>query len=167
MKNRIFMYLFIFSVLLIVFQYVNAKNIHEDSTKKIEYYKEKIPIYKDSIVTLQDQVFGLSEFSLANSEEALTYLEQRGFNANDFIALIEDNLYELNLQKGNEHPLIPYASMNGGKMLINSIRLLNHKWIITNFSDGKYWGEMFLEYEITEQEELKFRLVKSFLYPVQ
>jgi hypothetical protein len=57
--------------------------------------------------------------------------------------------------------------MTGGKMLINSIRLLNHKWIIANFSDGKYWGELFMTYEITEDEQLKFNVIESFLYPTR
>ena len=43
MKNRIFMYLFLFSVLLIVFQYVNSKNIidkfkfNNGEFKKLKY----------------------------------------------------------------------------------------------------------------------------------
>ena len=165
MKNRIFMYLFIFSVLLIVFQYVNSKNIYEANTKKIDSYKTKIDTYKDSLAVLKDDVFKYSEFSLGFSEEAQTYIELKGYKVNDVIAMIEDELYELNLRKG-EHPLIPYASMNNGKLIINSIRVLNHKWIITNFSDGDLWGELLLKYEITEDKALKFDLIESFLYPV-
>jgi hypothetical protein len=57
--------------------------------------------------------------------------------------------------------------MTEGKMLINNIRLLNHKWIIADFSDGKYWGELFLTYEITGASELKYELKEYFLYPPQ
>ena len=53
----------------------------------------------------------------------------------------------------------------GRKMMINTVKLLNHKWIIADFSDGEYWGEIFLTYEITEDKELKFNLVEYFLYP--
>ena len=51
--------------------------------------------------------------------------------------------------------------MNNGKLIINSIRVLNHKWIITNFSDGDLWGELLLKYEITEDKALKFDLVND------
>ena len=167
MKNRIFMYLFIFSLLLVVFQYVNSKNIIESYDDKYELSLEKHLIYQDTISNLRDQILTLSEFKLDETEAALTYFEERGFNVTELIPFIKDEIYELNVMKGEEHPLIPYASMSGGKMLINSIRLLNHKWIIANFSDGRYWGELFLTYEITEDEQLKFRLIESFLYPTQ
>lgn len=51
-------------------------------------------------------------------------------------------------------------------MLINSIRILNHKWIITNFSDGKYWGELFLSYDLSEDDQLNFKREESFIYPL-
>lgn len=167
MKNRIFMYLFIFTLLLVVFQYVNSKNIIESYDEKYEKSQEKYLIYQDTISNLRDDVLTLSEFKLDQTEAALTYFENRGFNVSELIPFIKDELYELNLLEGEEHPLIPYASMTGGKMLINSIRLLNHKWIIANFSDGKYWGELFMTYEITENEQLKFKVIDSFLYPTQ
>ncbi len=167
MKNRIFMYLFIFSLLLVVFQYVNSKNIIESYDDKYELSLEKHSIYQDTISNLRDQILTLSEFKLDETEAALTYFEERGFNVTELIPFIKDEIYELNLMKGEEHPLIPYASMTGGKMLINSIRLLNHKWIIANFSDGRYWGELFMTYEITEDEQLKFKLIESFLYPTR
>ncbi|PWK19791.1 hydrolase [Xanthomarina spongicola] len=167
MKNRIFMYLFIFTLLLVVFQYVNSKNIIESYDDKYERSLEKYLIYQDTISNLRDQVLTLSEFKLDETEAALTYFEERGYDVTELIPFIKDEIYELNVMKGEEHPLIPYASMSGGKMLINSIRLLNHKWIIANFSDGRYWGELFIAYEITEDEQLKFRLIESFLYPTQ
>jgi hypothetical protein len=161
------MYLFVFALLLVVFQYVNSKNILDSYDKKYEKNLEKIEVYKDTISNLRDQVLTLSEFKLDQTEAALTYFEERGFNVDELIPFIKDEIYELNLLEGEEHPLIPYASMTGGKMLINSIRLLNHKWIIANFSDGKYWGELFMTYEITEDEQLKFNVIESFLYPTR
>ena len=43
--------------------------------------------------------------------------------------------------------------------------MLNHKWIITDFSDGDNWGELLLTYEINDKRELKFKVVESLLYP--
>ncbi len=160
------MYLFIFTLLLVVFQYANSKHIIEKYDKDIIKTKEKVEIYKDSILALQDENLELMYFNLEHNEEAISYFERKGLNVSDLIPFIKDELYKLNEKKG-EHPLVPFASMTDGRMLINSIRFLNHKWIIADFSDGKYWGEMFLTYEITSNQELKYNLVEYFLYPPQ
>ena len=49
-------------------------------------------------------------------------------------------------------------------MLIDQVKLLNHKWIIASFTDGTYWGEMLLTYEVIDKKELKFKVVESTLY---
>ena len=77
---------------------------------------------------------------------------------------IKDELINLNIYDTEDHPLVPYASMTGNKMLIDQIRMLNHKWIIASFTDGKYWGEMLLAYDIENKENLKFRVLESTLY---
>ena len=166
MKSKIFMYLFIFASLLIVFQYVNSKNVFEADKAQLDGYVKKVEKYKDSLKVVEDKAFELSEFTLDYSDEALNYIEKNGYTSEQLITLIEDSLYELNLKK-EENPLIPYAAMSpGGKMIINAIRVLNHKWIICNFNDGEYWGELFLEYEIGDNRELTFKVVDSFLYPI-
>lgn len=166
MKSRIFMYLFIFSLLLVIFQYVNSKNILEDYENKISKKEARFEKFQDTINDLRDRVLTLSEFSIEESEPALSYFEEQGYRVDQLITLVKEELYELNLVKSDEHPLIPYPSLSGGKMLINSIRILNHKWVITNFSDGKYWGELFLTYEISEEGKVSFNREASFIYPV-
>ncbi len=160
------MYLFIFSVLLVLFQYVNSKNVLDKYEKDITSIKEENISLKDSLTVLEDKILDLSYFNLERNEDALSYLENKGYNVSEFIPFIKDELYTLNEIKG-EHPLIPYGSSEGRKMMINNIKLLNHKWIIADFSDGEFWGEIFLTYEITPEKELKFKLVESFLYPIQ
>ena len=54
--------------------------------------------------------------------------------------------------------------MTGNKMIINNIKLLNHKLLIANFSDGKYLGEMLVSYEVVDGKELKFSLDDYTLY---
>ena len=166
MKNKIFMYLFIFTVLLVLFQYVNSKNVLDSYETDIRSFKVENKTLKDSLVILEDKILDLSYFNLERNEDALSYFENRGFDVSELIPFIKDELYTLNEIKG-EHPLIPYASSEGRKLIINNVKLLNHKWIITDFSDGEFWGELFLTYEIIKNKELKFKLVESFLYPLQ
>ena len=164
MRSRIFMYLFIFSLLLILFQFMNSKSIIEDYDKKLSKLEEKEVVYKDSIKKLEDQNFELMRFSLEFNDDAMSYFEDQGYKISELVPFIKDELYKLNVYEGDDHPLVPYASMTGNKMMINSIKLLNHRWIITDFSDGKYWGEMLLTYEITDKQELKFKLLDYLMY---
>lgn len=164
MKSRIFMYLFIFSLLLILFQFMNSKSIIEDYDKKLTKLEERETVYKDSIKKLEDINFELMRFSLEFNDDAMSYFEDKGYKISELVPFIKDELYKLNVYEGDDHPLVPYASMTGNKMMINSIKLLNHRWIITDFSDGKYWGEMLLTYEITEKQELKFKLLEYLMY---
>ncbi|PLB18366.1 MAG: putative hydrolase [Flavobacteriaceae bacterium FS1-H7996/R] len=158
------MYLFVFSILLVLFQYVNSKRVFEDMNHKLDGYKGQLERYKDSVAVLQDENLDLSHFNLERNEDAISYFENQGYNVAELIPLIKDELYKLNEEKG-EHPIIPYAAEEGKRMMINTVKLLNHKWIVADFSDGHYWGELFLTYEITEDKQLKFNLVESFLYP--
>ena len=165
MKNRIFMYLFIFSLLLIIFQYVNSKNIIDNYEKTFKTLEAKAEKNQDTIVKLLDENFDLMYFNIINNDDALGYFESQGYNTDELIAIINDELYALNDYDGHEHPLVPYASMTDSKILINKVRILNHKWIIANFTDGTYWGEILLTYSIDEKNDLKFRLLEHFLYP--
>lgn len=161
------MYLFIFSVLLILFQFVNSKNILESYEKKIDSLLEKEIVLKDSITALGDQNFELMRFSLEFNYDAKTYLEDKGYDVDQLIPFIKDELYKLNIYEGDDHPIVPYVSMTDNKMMIDNIKLLNHKWIIANFSDGKYWGEMLIKYEIIDKENLKFDVLEYTLYRPQ
>ncbi|WP_298534069.1 hydrolase [uncultured Algibacter sp.] len=164
MKQRIFMYLFVFSILLVLFQYVNAKRVFEDMDNKLGVCKSQLETYKDSVKVLQNDFLEVSHFNLDRNEDAISYFEDEGYKVDELIPYIKDELYKLNEVKG-EHPIIPYGASEGRKMMINTVKLLNHKWIIADFSDGEYWGEIFLTYEITKGSELKFNLVEYFLYP--
>ena len=164
MKQRLFMYLFVFTLLLVVFQYVNSKRIFEDLNTKLEKHKALNITYKDSIADLQNLLANRSHFGIEGNEDALTYFENDGHNVTELIPYIKDELYRLNETDG-EHPMIPYASSGGRRMLMNTVKILNHKWIIADFSDGDYWGEVFLTYEVSTDGTVVFNLAESFLYP--
>ena len=164
MKQKIFMYLFVFSILLVLFQYMNSKHIFEDMNKKLETYKSQAAKYKDSVSVLENQIMELSHFNIYRNEDAISYFENDGYDVSELIPFVKDKLYETNEVKG-QHPIVPYSASEGRKMMINTVKMLNHKWIVADFSDGEYWGEIFLTYEVTSEKELKFNLVESFLYP--
>lgn len=164
MRQKIFIYLFVFSILLILFQYVNSKRVFADMDHKLDGYKAQLKRSKDSITVLQNEHLELSHFNLERNEDAMSYFENKGYDVSELIPLIKDELYKLNEVKG-EHPIVPYAASEGRRMMINTVKLLNHKWIIADFSDGQFWGELFITYEIMADKQIEFKLVESFLYP--
>ena len=165
MKNRVFMYLFIFSALLIIFQYVNSKNIIDKYEKDIEKYKTTMTVQEQSIAKLEEQNFELNYFNIDRNDNALDYFVAQGYNVDQLIEAIKDGLYNMNDYEGEDHPIVPYVSMTDSKLLINKIRILNHRWIVANFTDGEFWGEIFVTYDIDENNDLKYKLVEYFMYP--
>ena len=165
MKKRLFMYLFIFTLLLVIFQFVNSKNIIESYDQKLTKYMEKNTELKDSIRTMEDiKATDLYTFKFDTNDDAMTYWENQGYRISEFVPFIKDELMNLNIYETEEHPLVPYASMTGNKMLIDQIRMINHKWIVVSFTDGTYWGEMLLAYDIEDKKNLKFKVIESILY---
>lgn len=164
MKRQLFLYLFLFALLLLIFQYMNEKSIFGAQEAKIENLRASVEKGKDSISKLNDRVADLNYFTLQGNENAMTYLENFGYESQELEDYITDQLYEQNLLKGN-NPLVPFEGING-EMKINKIRFLNHKWILADFSDGRYWGEMILEYSINEKGDLDFNTIASLIYPL-
>ena len=165
MKSRIFMYLFIFSVLLVIFQYVNSKNIIDKYEVDIKKFKSKIVEKDSAIATLEDQNFELNYFNIDRNEDAISYFEAQGYDTDELIPAVLDGLYAMNTYEGDDHPIVPFVSLTDSKLLINKVRIMNHKWIVANFTDGEYWGEIFLTYSIDENNDLKYKLVEYFMYP--
>ena len=165
MKSRIFMYLFIFSVLLIIFQYVNSKNIIDKYELDIMKFKTKLVQNDSTITTLEDRNFELNYFNIDRNEDAISYFEAQGYNTDELIPAILDGLYAMNNYEGDDHPIVPFVSMTDSKLLINKVRIMNHRWIAANFTDGEFWGEIFLTYAIDENNDLKYKLVEYFMYP--
>ncbi|WP_299886487.1 hydrolase [uncultured Lacinutrix sp.] len=145
---------------------MNSKNIFDDSNRKVENSKIQIKKYQDSILVLNDKIADLSYFTFDSNDKSYFYFQDKGFNVEELLRAIQDGLYSQNVYEGEEHPIVPYGSSEGNKMQINIVRILNHKWIIADFADGQFEGELFITYNINEKGELKYNLAESFLYPL-
>ncbi len=167
MKSKIFLYLFIFTALFVLFQFMNAKKAKESYDAKIENLQERLK-EQDSLKTvvidsLVDINLDLTYFSLESNEDAASYFEEMGYDANKLALTISDKIISEN-KAGADNPIIPFVGMEGN-MAINKVRLLNHRWIIADFTDGVYWGELFITYEVRKDGIIDFEVEKSFLYP--
>ena len=170
MKRTLFMYLFLFMLLFVIYQYINKKKIFEKQENKIEKQrniisdlKNELLILKDSLEVLSNENLSCNYFTLQGNENAVSYIEKLGFESLEIESQVSEYMYDQNLVKEKNY-LIPYEGMNG-KMKINKIKFLNHKWIIADFTDGRYWGEMILEYYVTKKNKIELNQISSLLYP--
>lgn len=160
LKSRIFLYLFVFTFLLVLFQFVTANNMQKALTEDVQQRDAQLEKLEDSLKTMHLRVLDMQYFSLENNDDALVYYDH--LNLENPTRYIEDKLLETNEQSG-DNPLIPYEGMESD-FKINKIKVLNHKWILTDFSDGKYWGELLLEYELKDDLSVDFTMLNHLLY---
>ncbi len=160
MKKNIFLYLFVFAALIALYLVVSGGKMSEEKDAKIQKLNGQVDTYKDSVQGLQLKVLDMQYFSLENNDDALAYYEH--LDIEDPARYIADKLLETNESSGN-NPLIPYEGMDGDFKL-NKIKIMNHKWIIADFSDGKYWGEVLLRYELKDDMGVDFTLIDHLLY---
>lgn len=160
MKSKIFLYLFIFASLICLYLFVSSGKMATVNAASIEKLKTEVVGLKDSLQQSELRVLEMQYFSLENNDDALAYYEH--LNLDDPARYIADKLLETNESKG-DNPLVPYAGMQND-FKINKIKVLNHKWILTDFSDGKYWGELLVKYELKDDLGVDFTLMDHLLY---
>jgi hypothetical protein len=171
MKKRILLYAVIFLALLAVYQYVSMNKMYEKQNTKIEDLREKtsklqndVKAYQDTTQVLLDENLDLLYFSLQGNGEALEYYEEFNFTSEELVQLITDAIYDQNSASKN-NPLVPFDGMEGRFMAVDKVKVINHKWILCSFTDGGYWGEMILRYELDKDRKLSFELITEVLYP--
>ena len=135
MKLKIFIYLFVFTALILVFQLVNSSKLVNYQVEMIQEKIARIDMLKQQLDKSEQAYADDVYFSLDRNEEAMAYFED--LSIEDLITRIKDKVYDSNAVKG-DNPLVPFTG-TGGKFLINKVKILNHKWLIADFSDGTYW----------------------------
>ncbi|SHG72963.1 hypothetical protein SAMN05444483_12511 [Salegentibacter echinorum] len=163
MRKSILLYLFIFSLLFLIFIYINDKKIldaRDAEIKDLQTQVDRMEGEKDSLAELSIKQ---NYFKFLGNDDAMTYFENKGLEAEKVVAKVEEELLDKN-KVNTDNPYAPFPGMDGD-MRINKIKILNHKWLIADFTDGKYWGEAFYTYFVLEDGTVELNLEKSFLYP--
>lgn len=159
MKKQLLLYLFILSLLMNVFTYMYFSK-KEASGKQSEIVSGKK--YQDSIVLLKDKLYDADYFSLEKNERAQNFLDSIDYR--DMIPKVKDALMEYNTAKeGNAYVDMP--PMDGKPFIVNKIKVLNHRWIIADYSNGELWGEVLIQYFIKPDGTYSFDTMKTYLYP--
>ena len=164
MKKSLFLYLFIIAVLMNVFTYMYFSKETAFEKERSEKMTKK---FKDSLSTMSSKLADAGYFSLEKNENAQNYFDSG--NGDKFIPYeklipyVSDKLMDLNEDpKGN--PYIGQDQFGAQKFIINKVKILNHRWIIADYSDGEYWGEVLLKYFINEDESVSFETIQTILY---
>ncbi|WP_445452056.1 hypothetical protein [Flavobacterium sp. 25HG05S-40] len=163
MRKSLFLYLFIIAVLMNIFTYKYFTS-KESSEQKAS--KEATEIKADSLSQAGTITYDADIFSLENNDRAQNYLFESS-NVKDiaeFSEKVKQALLSYNdSPEGNKYT--DQVKMGEQKFIINSVKLINHRWVVANYSDGKLWGEVLLKYFIDEKGAVSFEIMNSYLYP--
>ncbi|MDR6967352.1 hypothetical protein J2X31_001363 [Flavobacterium arsenatis] len=167
MKKSILLYLFILSLLFNVFTYMyysKQVNFEKDSYKKLD---TKL---RDSLNLVVNQLDDANYFALETNQNAQEYFADDAtgefINHEKLIPFVKDKLMEFNdLPNGN--PYVGFEKMSAQKFIINKAKVLNHRWIIADFSDGSLWGEVIIKYFINEDKTVSFEVAETVLHHKQ
>jgi hypothetical protein len=164
MKKSLLLYLFILAVVMNIFTYMYfSKKSASDETRLTTTSKH----LKDSLNVVSSQLADANYFSLENNQNAQNYFDSGSGDKiiayEKLIPVVKDKLMDLNDNpKGN--PYTGQDQIGPQKFIINKVKVLNHRWIIADFSDGEYWGEVLLKYFVNEDESISFEIIQSLIY---
>ena len=164
MKKSLFLYLFILSALINVFTYMyfSKRTSFEESLSAKNTVR-----YKDSLTILSNKLSDADYFSIENNQNAQAYFDNAQIptfaSYHELGEFVKAKLIALNDNpKGN--PFIGQEQIGGQKFIINKAKVLNHRWIIADYSDGNYWGEVLLKYFINTDQTVSFEIIQSVIY---
>jgi hypothetical protein len=164
MKHSLLLYLFILSLLFTIFTYAYYSNQVQFQSTQIEKLTKKL---KKKELEFNSKLKDANYFSLENNERAQNYFTSNPDQKN-YITTLIPSLKEA-LLKFNENPNgNPYTSQKKlglNKFTINKIKVINHRWIIADFSDGKNYGEVLLKYFVKENNTFTFEINQSLMFP--
>ena len=159
MQNKILIYVLTFMSLTLIFLSINYTKISNLNESNSRILKKKIDTLEKRYIELDKKYRDEIYFTLSDNQEALSYFKD--IDVDSLVSYIRDELYEKNFNK-NSDTFIPISNTKN-RYLINKVKILNHKWIIADFSNGSRWGEMWIEYYFNENK-VEFHVKDLLLY---
>ena len=164
MKKSLSLYLTILAVLTTVFTYMFlSKQVAFEQTR----YEKTTKKLRDSLSLVSNQLADANYFSLAKNENAQNYFDsgssEKTIQYEQLIPYVTEKLLDNNSNpKGN--PYTGQDQIGANKFIINKVKVLNHRWIIADFSDGEICGEVLLKYFVNADDSISFEVNQSLLY---
>lgn len=163
--RKIFLYLFIISLLIIIFQLIYSTKKLSFEAERYNHLKKNLLLTRDTIVELKEKLAEVDYFSLETNEDAQNYfIKSKIICTDSLMSKVKNKILSYNeKRKGNS--LVPYDPINARNFLINKIKFLNHRWIIADFSNGEIWGEVIIKYFVNDDDTFFFETRESIIYP--
>lgn len=164
MKKSLLLYLFILVLLMNVFTFMYFSK--ELAFEKDKSTRAETKLKKD-LEAANAKLVDANYFSLEKNENAQNYFNpddaEKTIQVEKLIPFVTEKLMDFNANpKGN--PYIGQDQIGANKFIINKVKVLNHRWIIADFSDGEYWGEVLIKYFVNDGETVSFETFQSLLY---
>ena len=159
MRNKIIQYLLVFISLISLYLFVSDMNKSKAFAKSQERMSKRVDTLKDSIGQLVIKQTDNAYFSLAVNRDAQQAYPD--FSPEELQNIIEDYILSNNdNQNGN-----PLLSSVGSDLIINKIHVVNHQWVLADFTNGTQWGDAFLHYQIVANDKPHVQLLSHVMYP--
>ena len=159
MRNKIIQYLLIFISLISLYLFVSDMNKSEAFAASQERMIKRVDTLKDSIAQLVVEQTDNAYFSLAVNRDAQQ--AHPDLNPAELQSILEDHILSTN-DNPNGNPLL---SSLGPNWIINKIHIVNHQWVLADFTNGTQWGEALLLYQIKVNGKPRLRLLNHVMYP--
>lgn len=161
MKNVV-LYGLVFSLLFNVFQFVNSTKILEAKDQEVVKVKNHLKTARDSV----SQLANANYFALESDENAQEYFYNSNLDYQKVAFKVKEDLMVLNENK-NGNKLVPYEPIDDKPFIVNSSKILNHRWLIAEFSNGDLWGQILVKYFVSADKSTEFETVETVLYERQ
>jgi hypothetical protein len=161
MKNVI-LYALVFSLLFNIFQFVNSTKILDSKELEVQKVKTHLKTSRDSILQLSNANY----FAIESDEDAQEYFYSNNLDYQKVAIKVKEDLIALNENKqGNA--LIPYEPIDEKPFIVNTSKILNHRWLVAEFSNGDLWGQILVKYFVSADKPTEFETVETVLYEKQ
>ena len=161
MKNVV-LYALVFSLLFNVFQFVNSTKILESKDQEVEKVKNHLKTARDSV----SQLANANYFALESDEDAQEYFYKSNLDYQKVAYKVKEDLIALNQNK-NGNKLVPYEPIDDKPFIVNTSKILNHRWLIAEFSNGDLWGQILVKYFVSADKPAEFETIETVLYERQ
>lgn len=159
------LYLFLLAILMNIFTYMFYSREIKFQQEKYDKMTKKL---RDSISLVSTKLAESNYFSLENNENAQNYFDNSASGGKfiqyeKLIPVVTEKLLDLNANP-NGNPYTGQDKIGPNKFIINKVKILNHRWIIADYSNGEIWGEVLLKYFVNDDESIDFEVNQSLLY---
>lgn len=170
MRRSLLLYLFILAVLMNIFTYAYFSRKNAAEQPKTAGDATEIQKLKDSIDVMYNKWVDADYFSLERDQNAQDYIVNNNLDKivpyDQFTTVVTEQLMSYN-DKPEGNPYIGQQQLGERKFIVNKAKLLNHRWLIADYSDGTFWGVALIKYFINEDKTVSFENMESFLYTKQ